>query len=55
MDELVSLRGSLILIPTGFDAANFGAPSSYSVVRDKNVSLGLFFDLEPIARRLWNR
>jgi hypothetical protein len=55
LDELVSLRGSLILIPSGFNAADFGAPSSYRVVRDKNLSLGLFVDLEPLARRIRGR
>jgi hypothetical protein len=52
-DELLSLRGGLVIVPRGFDASDFGAvPGTFRVSRDTLKTAAIFVDLESIVMHL---
>lgn len=51
MDEIVTLRLGLHVIPVGFTSADFGSTSGWRVAREVNWTGAIFFDLEPLFRK----
>jgi hypothetical protein len=52
-DELLSLRGGVVIVPRGFDARDFGAvPGTFRVSRDTLKSAAIFVDLESLVMHL---
>jgi hypothetical protein len=50
--EFLAVRSSIIFVPRGYHAEQFGAiPGTFSVDRDILPSLMLFIDAEPLLRQ----
>jgi hypothetical protein len=50
--ELLALRLAVMVVPSGFDAADFGAPGTYKQPREWLKNPQIFVDLEPLVNHL---
>jgi hypothetical protein len=52
-DELISLRAGVIIVPQGFDAADFGAiPGTFRTSRESLKNAAVFLDLDSLVRKM---